>query len=141
MTSAFKKISLLLLSMAFLISCNAVKVVDSSKQMTQSSAASDTSAISYTVQLNTSEDVKIKSVSLLHLSLNTPMTQYSVTDLSDGKILEPEATLKKGSYSIGFRIETTVKEGSDSIQIEYSASGKLKTIVVVPEVKTDLQTK
>ncbi len=141
MTSTFKKISFLLLSMVFLISCNAVKVVDSSKQMTKAGAPSGTSAISYSVQLNTSEDVKIKSVSLQHLSLNTPMTQYSITDLSDGKMLEQDATLKKGAYSIGFKVETTVKNGGDSIQIEYMASGKLKTIVVVPELKADLQMK
>ena len=31
--------------------------------------------------------------------------------------------------------------GTDSIQIEYTASGKLKTIVVVPELKADLHMK
>ena len=141
MNSAFKKISFLLLSMGFLISCNAVKVVESSKQITHPGVPSGTSSISYSLQLNTSEEIKIESVSLLQLSLNTPITQFSITDLSDGKILKPEATLKKGSYWIGFSVGTTVMNGSDSIQIEYTASGKLKTIMVVPELKADLHMK
>ena len=107
MISAFKKISFLLLSMGFLIGCNAAKVVESSKQITHPGVPSGTSGISYSVQLKTSEEIKIESVSLLHLSLNTPMTQYSITDLSDGKMLKPKATLKKGAYWIGFRVETT----------------------------------
>lgn len=122
------------------VSCNTLQINDPSKQMLRPGFPTGTTMISYSFSMTTSEEIKINSISLLRNGNQTSISNYTLFNLEDGKILKPEVAFSKGKYYISFKIEAgnlNIDE-PDSIIVEYVISGKLKRKVIKPEVKSDL---
>ena len=140
MVALFQKLSLLLLSTSIFVSCGAIQIKDPIKQHVRPGLPTGTSGMKYSMTINASEEIKIESVSLLRNNVPKEITNFTLVDLADGKLLKPEAPLKTGNYHISFNLggPDFSKNESESIKISYSASGKMKTTVVIPKVKPDL---
>ena len=99
-----------------------------------------TTKISYSFSIETSEEIKISSISLLRKGKSSAINNFSLINLSDGKILKPEAAFSTGNYNISFKTEAAnidIKQ-VETIEIKYTASGKNKKSVIIPELKADL---
>ena len=140
MNAFFQKISFLVFLSGLFVSCNAIKITNPSKQMVRPGLPTETAKISYSFSIAASEEIKINSISLLRKGNSTAITNYALINLVDGKILRPEAALIPGNYNVSFKIEAAninINE-AESIEITYAASGKKKTTVIIPELKSAL---
>lgn len=140
MVRLLRKIFLLLVSTGLFVGCNTLQIKDPSKQMVRPGLPTQTAQISYSFSITTSEEIQIISISLLRNGNRTAITNYALTDLADGKMLKPEAAFSNGNYYVSFKTgaENININDSDSIEIGYTASGKKKTAVIVPELKSPL---
>ena len=140
MAAFFQKISFLVFLSGLFVSCNSLQIKDPSKQMVRPGLPTETLKISYSFSIATTKEIRINSISLLRKGNSKAITNYALINLADGKILKPEAAFSTGNYNVSFKIEAgniNINE-SESIEIEYTASGKKKTIVIIPELKSAL---
>jgi len=138
MLAFIRNISLLLVSTGLFVSCSTLQIKDPSKQMVRPGLPTQTAQISYSFSMTTSEEIKINSISLLRNGNRTVITNFTLTNLADGKLLKPQAAFNKGNYYVSFNTGANGVNinDADSIEIGYVASGKQKSAVIVPELKS-----
>jgi len=143
MLALIRNISLLLITTGLFVSCNTLQIKDPSKQMVRPGLPTQAAQISYSFSMTTSEEIKIHSISLLRNGSQTAISNYVLMSMPDGKLLKPEAAFGMGDYYISFK--TGAKDininDSDSIEIGYVASGKTKSMVIVPLLKSEILSK
>jgi hypothetical protein len=143
MLAFIKNLSLLLITTGLFVSCNTLQIKDPSKQMVRPGLPTQTAQISYSFSMATSEEIKIRAISLLRNGSQTAINNFVLMSLPDGKLLKPEATFGSGDYYVSFKTGTkdiNIND-SDSIEIRYVASGKTKSMVIVPLLKSEILSK
>ena len=140
MASFFLKISFLVFLSGLFVSCDSLQITNPSKQIFRPGVPTETAKINYSFSLATSKEIKINSISLLRKGNSVAITNYTLINLADGKILKPKAVLDKGSYHVSFKIEANTLNinEAESIEIAYTTSGSKKISIIIPELKSAL---
>lgn len=117
--------------------CKSVDIKNATKQKNVSGVPSVTSETFIYINLKVNSIVNINTIYIGEKS-NT-IEKYSVYNLSNGMILNPNQILKKGKYYIQIsETENNLNTISNTIYLRYSSYGKTKVISSLIELSDDL---
>ncbi|MCZ4318928.1 hypothetical protein O4H26_08000 [Aequorivita viscosa] len=127
----FNYLKILILSFfsSLCIGCSAVRVTDAQSQVVRPGLPSTSPTISYSWKLLVKKPIELKSITLNKLNIETDITSYSISDLSDGRIINSKL-LQAGNYFINFKIPGNKLDPDEEniIKFEYTDNTGANTI-------------
>ncbi len=131
-----KYIKYLLITLFF--SCKTIEITEIKKQIVTPGLPSGVIVLKYSGKFTTTENTLIKSISVSGIS--KPISTFTITNLTDGLLLQQNEILKKGEYYIEFKTDwkKELENSIDTVKFITEINGKEKTISKVTTKNKDI---